>query len=56
MYNGNYEVASLVYIYVYVGSRTIFFPVIVIALVVMHIREYYGVGSVECRNTPGKKK
>ena len=28
MYNGNYEVASLVYIYyVYVGSRTIFFPV-----------------------------
>jgi len=28
MYNGHVKVASLVYIYVYVGSKTIFFPVI----------------------------
>jgi len=27
MYNVHIEVASLVYIYVYVGSKTIFFPV-----------------------------
>ena len=28
MYNGNYEVASLVNIYVYVCSKTIFSPVV----------------------------
>jgi len=28
MYNGRFEVASLVYIYVYVGSKTIFCPVV----------------------------
>jgi len=34
MYNGNYKVASLVYIYnVYVCSKTIFSPVDIIALV-----------------------
>jgi len=30
MYDVHIEVESLVYIYVYVGSRTIFFPVIYI--------------------------
>jgi len=30
MYDVHIEVESLVYIYVYVGSRTIFFPVVVI--------------------------
>ena len=30
MYDVHIEVESLVYIYVYVGSRTIFFPVVLI--------------------------
>ena len=30
MYDVHIEVESLVYIYVYVGSRTIFFPVLII--------------------------
>ena len=45
MYNGNYKVASLVYIYnVYVCSKTIFSPVVKIAIPIFHechVRLFY---------------
>ena len=37
MYDVHIEVESLVYIYVYVGSRTIFFPVIIYYNVHLHV-------------------
>jgi len=36
MYDVHIEVESLVYIYVYVGSRTIFFPVIASVLYIRY--------------------
>ena len=51
MYDVHIEVESLVYIYVYVGSRTIFFPVIIFICVFIKLSLFSSV--IQPEECPG---